>query len=82
MWKQDNVIPVPKVQPPGIIKSDIRPISLTPTLSKLLESYVGNWIMDRVVLKLDTKQFGAIRGRSTTHDLVDILHMWHEATSD
>jgi len=39
LWKQANIIPVSKVQPPGSIESDIRPISLTPTLSKLLETY-------------------------------------------
>jgi len=33
---------------------------------------VGNWILDRVVSKLECKQFAAIRG------LVDILHMWHK----
>jgi len=41
--------------------------------------YVGNWILDCAVPKLDTKQFGAIRGRSTTHALVGMLHMWHKA---
>jgi len=44
-----------------------------------LESYVGNWIMNRVLPTLDIKQFGAIRGRSTTHALVDMLHIWHKA---
>ena len=78
-WKQANVIPVPKVQPPGNIKTDLRPISLTPTLSKLLESYVGNWMVNRVLPKLDQKQFGALRGRSTTHALIDMTHMWHQA---
>ena len=77
--KQANVIPVPKVQPPGSIESDLRSISLTPTLSKLLESYVGKWIMNRILPKLDSNQFGAIRGRSTTHALVDMLHIWHKA---
>jgi len=38
-----------------------------------------NWIFDRVMPKLDTNQFGAIRGRSTTHAVVDMLHMWHKA---
>ena len=28
---------------------------------------------------LDTKQFGALKGRSTTHALVDILHNWNAA---
>ena len=79
LWKQANVIPVPKVQPPGSNESDLRPISLTPTLSNLSESYVSKWIMNRILPKLDSSQFGAIRGRSTTHALVDMLHIWHKA---
>ena len=47
-WKQANVVPIPKVNSPTSIQSDLRPISLTPTLSKILESYVGNWILDHV----------------------------------
>ena len=78
-WKQANVIPIPKVNSPTSIQSDLRPISLTPTLSKILESYVGNWILHRVTAKLDPRQFGALRGRSTTHALVDMLHTWHKA---
>ena len=35
--------------------------------------------MNRILPKLDSKQFGAIRGRSTTHALVDMLHIWHKA---
>ena len=46
--------------------------------SKLLESYVGNWMVNRVLPKLDQKQFGAPRGRST-HALIDMTHMWHQA---
>ena len=40
---------------------------------------MGNWIMNRVLPKLDSKQFGAIKGRSTTRAVVDMLHMWHKA---
>jgi len=64
-WKQANVIPILKVNSPTSIQSDLRPISLTPSLCKILELYVGNWILDRVTAKLDPRQFGALRGRST-----------------
>ena len=67
------------MQPPSNIKADLRPISLTSTLSKLLESYVGNWMVTRVLSKLDQKQYGALRGRSTTHALVHMTHMWYQA---
>ena len=35
-----------------------------------------------IVDKLDSKQFGALRGRSTTHALTAITHMWHQALDD
>jgi len=74
IWKKANVVPIPKTNPPRKIESDLRPISLTSTLSKVLESIVGGWILEFVWEKLDKQQFGAIKGRSTTHALVDILH--------
>ena len=78
-WKEANVIPVPKVQPPRSIESDLRPISLTATLGKLLESFVGSWILERIKDQLDGRQYGALKRRSTTHALVDMLHHWHSA---
>ena len=82
IWKQANVIPVPKVHPPVAIETDIRPISLTSTVSKILESFVGQWILNYVVSNLDRRQYGGIKGRSTTHALVDMLHHWHQALDD
>jgi len=79
MWKRPNVTPVPKVATPIDITKDLRPISLTPTVSKVLESFVGQWILDELDGKLDGRQYGALKGRSTTHKLVDILHHWHQA---
>ena len=79
LWKKANVIPIAKSRPPKNIEDDLRPISLTPTLSKVLESLVGRWIMPKVVDKLDTRQYGARKGRSTTHALIDITNTWHQA---
>jgi hypothetical protein len=66
--KKANVIPIPKSQPPKSAKDYLRPISLTSTFSKILESLVGNWILAKVTNKLDVRQFVALRGRSTTHN--------------
>jgi len=74
MWKRANVTLVPKVATPVDITKDLRPISLTPTVSKVLESFVGQWKLDELYGKLDGRQYGALKGRSTTHELVDILH--------
>jgi hypothetical protein len=45
----------------------------------LLESFIGKWILERIEDKLDDHQYGALKGRSTTHALVDMLHHWHSA---
>ena len=82
VWKQANVTPLPKVNKPTSIESDIRPISLTPTISKILESFVGQWILECVSGQLEDDQFGGIKGKSTTHALVDILHQWHAALDE
>ena len=79
LWKKANVVPIPKSHPPKSIQDDLRPISLTPTLSKLLESLIGRWVLTKIASKFDARQFGALRGRSTTHALTAITHMWHEA---
>jgi hypothetical protein len=76
IWKRANVIPIPKSHPPKTIHSDLRPISLTSTLCKILESFVGRWILDRIEGQLDPNQFGALRGRSTSHALVSITDLW------
>jgi len=74
------VIPVPKVHPRQVI--DLRLISLTATSSKLLESFVGTWILDIIKDKLDVHQYGALKCRSTTHALVDMVHHWYKAVDD
>jgi hypothetical protein len=35
--------------------------------------------LSKVANKFDVRQFGALRGRSTTHALTSIVHMWHQA---
>ena len=80
-WKEANVVPVPKVQLPRAAKADLRPISLTATLAKLLETFVGSWILERVGNSLDDWQYGALRQRSTTHALVDMLRTFEEQCS-
>ena len=40
IWKKANVIPLPKNQTIEEFNKDLRPISLTPTLSKIAEKYM------------------------------------------
>ena len=44
LWKTAHIIPLPKKQPPRSIEKDIRPISLTPIVSKIFESIVMKWV--------------------------------------
>ena len=76
LWNYATVIPIPKVTPARKIEEDLRPISLTAVLSKQLESIVGGWILDIIVDKLDVRQYGGMKGLSTTHALVDMVHNW------
>ena len=80
MWKSANVVPVPKIANPTNIKTDLRPISLTPALSKYLENHICQWLMASIGNKVDQNQYGNVKGRSTTHALIRLLHDWHQAT--
>ena len=75
IWKEANVIPIPKCNQPES-ESDTRPISLTPGLSKVLEDFVVRWLLDDLNGKIDTRQFGCLKGLSTTFCLLDMLHTW------
>ena len=76
IWRSAIVIPIPKVNPPRNISKDLRPISLTAVLSKQLERIVGGWMLDSIIDRLDVNQYGGLRGLSTTHALVDMVHTW------
>ena len=80
LWKTAHVIPLPKKQPPRSIEKDIRPISLTPIVSKIFESIVMKWVDHILEDKIDDKQFGGGIGTSTTDALVEMIHHWCEAT--
>ena len=82
-WKSAIVTPVPKSNPPKVIEKDLRPISLTAVLSKHLEYYIYNWLLDEIKDKMDRLQvFGALNGSSTVLALVAMLHDWYRLTDD
>jgi Reverse transcriptase (RNA-dependent DNA polymerase) len=37
------------------------------------------WMLNKISDKFDIRQFGALKGPSTTHALIDITHTWHQA---
>ena len=64
---------VPKCHPPRSVESDLRPVSLTSPIAKVLEGFTAKSLLTCVWSKLDSKQF-ALPGRSTTQALVYLLH--------
>ena len=74
-WKKADIIAIPKTKSITDINDHLRPISLTPILSKLAEEFVvEHYIRPAVLKKLDERQFGSIPNSSTTHALISMLH--------
>ena len=76
--KTAAVTPIPKQTPPDSIENDIRPISLTCQIAKLMEGFTVTRIMPSIVSQLDKKQF-AMAGKSTQQAIVYMLHLALEA---
>ena len=75
LWKCSNIISNPKVKQP-LCESDTRPISWTPIWSKVLEDFVVSWMIEDVGEHIDSRQFGSLKGSSTTYCLLDLIHNW------
>ena len=80
IWKLSNTVPVPKVNPPKSIESDLRPIALTSIASKILEYFPCSWIYDSIKEQIDPNQFGGVKGSSTTHALITLIDFIAKAT--
>ena len=76
--KSAVVRPLPKTSPPKCVEDDIRPISLTSQLAKMMEGFTLVRVLPNVLPHLDTKQF-AVAGKSTTHAITYLLHLALEA---
>ena len=77
VWKMADVPPVPKEVNIFDFNKDLRPISLTSTLSKIAENIVINYELKPKLLKrMDPMQFGFIPGSNTTIALISMMHTW------
>ena len=74
LFKCADVRPLPKQMPPMSIENDIRPVSLTCQLAKVMEGFTLSRISHPIINNLDPKQF-AVAGKSTSHALAYILHI-------
>lgn len=64
--KSADIVPVPKKSPVTNIKKDVRPISLTPVISRIMESIVRDNVRKHTNGKIDQNQYGGIPNSSTT----------------
>ena len=78
LLKSAAVIPVSKKCPASDIEKDIRPISLTCQIAKVMEGFTLTRILPIILPQLDNKQF-AVAGKSTEQAIVYILHLALEA---
>ena len=78
-WKKAIVVPIPKQYSPNIDK--LRPVSLTSVFAKIAEGFVTGWVLDDVEHKIDKRQFGNVKGVSTAHYLVSLVHYLHQGAN-
>ena len=80
-WKNADIVPVPKQKPAKDVNKDLRPISLTPILSKVAEEFVIQECVKPAILKeIDSCQYGSIPKSSTTQALISMVHAWTKYT--
>ena len=78
LLKSSIVSVLPKVIPPKAIESDLRPISLTCTLAKVMEDFTCSRLIPLLDKKIDHHQYTR-KGHSTTDTLLYILQAVYEA---
>ena len=67
-WKSADVVPIPKEKPVRDINCHLRPISVTPIVSKVTEDYVVDCFVKPAVLKkADPNQYGMIPNSISVH---------------
>lgn len=72
--KRSLVVPIPKTSHPRSMEEDLRPISLTAQIGKIMEGFILDSLLVEVSGKLDKKQF-ALPNKSTTQALVYFMHL-------
>ena len=80
-WKSADTVPIPEQKPIKDVNKHLRPISLTPVLSKVAEEFVvAEHLRPSILKKIGDNQFGAIPESSTTHALISMMHSWTKHT--
>ena len=72
-WKISNITPIPKGGQKNEASNN-RPISLLFIVSKVLERCIYNQLINHLSNQLHNLQFGFLKGKSTTSQLLQVLH--------
>ena len=75
-WVVEYQTPIPKLHPPAS-EDDIRNISGTQFFSKVHKGFLCDWLLPIVRPFLDPANCGGLRGTSTNHYLIRMLHFIH-----
>jgi hypothetical protein len=75
IWKDALITQIPKALPVSC-EDELHPISLTASLSKILEDFVVQWMMDDGKHKIDPKQFGCLKRNLHVICLIDMINNW------
>ena len=76
--KHAIVSPLPKQMPPKSVENDVRPISLTNQMAKIMKGFTLTRSLPGIYEDLDCKQFAAA-GISTHHAIAYVPHLVLEA---
>ena len=80
-WKKADITPLPNTSPVSDADKHLRPISLTPILSRVEEEFVvDGYVKPAVLAKIDRNQYGSVPKSSTVHALISMLHNWYKDT--
>ena len=79
-YKNVEITPIPKVNPPMAL-SDHRPISKTPVGGKMIETVIMSELEKDLTGKLDSDQYGNVKGSSTTHYLISLTNEAYMSTN-
>lgn len=74
MWKQAEIIPVPKVNKPKTL-NDFRPVALTSLLMKAFEKLVKKELLEKTAHALDPMQFAYRKHRGVDDAILTLLNL-------
>ena len=75
-WKTATITPLPKVKDVTEM-GELRPVSLTNDLGKILEGLITKVMIADIKDNIDHRQYGNLKGRSTSHYLIYLLDEIH-----